>query len=382
MQHNIHTVTYNEKTITIVATAHVSKESAQLVKDTIELIEPDSICIELDSDRYASITSKKKWEDTNIRNVIKEKKVLYLIINVILSSYQKKMAKQTDSPVGQEMIVGIEESKRLNAHLTLADRNIQLTFKRIWALLTFKEKLKLFWMLLFSKKESEIDETAIAELLTDTSIENSISSLKTEFPTVGQVLLDERDQYLAYKIKNSPGNKIVAILGAAHVPGVKKEIFKDQNINELTYIPVKKRSKYYKWIIPGLIILLFVYALYSNIDKGLVQIGTWMIYNSSFAALFTALSLAHPVSILIAFISAPFSAIHPLVACGWFVALYEAKVKKPTVKDAQSITEDISSVKGFFSNRITRILFSMLMANLGSIVGTLISSLDLVKNLF
>ena len=382
-ENNVLKLGYNEKEIILIATAHVSKQSVELVKKVISEEQPDSICVELDEQRYKNIQNPNAWEKTDIVKVIKSKKTGSLLASLVLSSYQKRIAKRLNTNVGQEMIQGIECAKQTGAHLVLADRDIQITFRRIWRKLNFWEKCKLVFSLIFSfGSNAEISDEDLEELLHKDILESALKEMREQFPKIGDVLINERDQHLASKIKEAPGKKVVAILGGAHVPGVKEQIFKTQNIAEIVKVPPKRpASKIIGWIIPTLILGLIAYGFFKNIQTGLQQLTVWAIWNSVMAALFTALSLAHPLSILTSFLTAPITSLNPLLACGWFAGLVEATVRKPTVKDVNYIPEDILSIKGFFKNRFLKILIVVIMANLGSSIGTVIAGMDIIKNL-
>lgn len=380
---NVTRLIYGDKEIILVGTAHVSKESAELVRQVIAEETPDSVCVELDEQRYDSIQNPKKWESTDIVKVVKSKKVGFLIANLILSGYQKKLAKKLGTNVGGEMLEAIASAKDINAQLVLADRNIQTTLLRIWRKLSLWEKLKLIFSLTFSfGEDAEITGEDLQELLKEDMLESAISGLRKQFPAVGQILISERDQYLAYKIKNAPGQKIVAVLGGAHVPGVKKEIFKEQDIDSISVIPPKNKiSKVAAWIIPALITGLFVYAFIMNIQTGLHQLSAWVLWTGLLAALFTALSLGHPLSIITSFIAAPITTLHPMLACGWFAGLVEATIKKPTVQDVQNLQEDIFSLKGVLKNRFLKTLLVVIMSNIGASIGTFIAGTGIIRNL-
>ncbi len=380
---NVTRLMYGDKEIILVGTAHVSKESAELVRQVIAEETPDSVCIELDEQRYDSIQNPKRWESTDIVKVVKSKKVGFLIANLILSGYQKKLAKKLGTNVGGEMLEAIASAKDVNAQLVLADRNIQTTLLRIWRELSLWEKLKLIFSLTFSfGEDTEISSEDLQELLKEDMLESAISGLRKQFPAVGQILISERDQYLAYKIKNAPGQKIVAVLGGAHVPGVKKEIFKEQDIESISVIPPKSKiSKITAWIIPALITGLFVYAFIMNIQTGLNQLSAWVLWTGLLAALFTALCLGHPLSIITSFIAAPITTLHPMLACGWFAGLVEATIKKPTVQDVQNIQEDIFSLKGVLKNRFLKTLLVVIMSNIGASIGTFIAGTGIIRNL-
>ncbi len=381
---NVTRLMVEDKEIILIATAHVSRESADLVKHVIEEEKPDSVCVELDEDRYKNIQNPKAWENTDIVKVIKSKRVGFLLANLALSSYQKKMAKKLDTPVGGEMLQGIESAKTAGATLVLADRNIQTTFLRIWRKLGMWEKTKLLTGLIFSfDDDTEISNQDLQDLLQEDMLKSVMASMREQFPKIGEILISERDQYLAAKIKDAPGPKIVAVLGGAHVPGVKEELYKEQDLKRISYVPpVKPISKISGWVIPVVIFGLIGYAFFNNIQTGLEQLSAWVLWTGVLAAAFTALSLGHPLSILTSFVMAPFTTLNPVLACGWFTGLVEATIRKPSVKDLQNVSEDILTFKGFFRNRLLRIILVVFMANLGASLGTFIAGAGIIRNLF
>lgn len=387
MKDNIIVLKYQEKEIILVGTAHVLKESAELVKKVVSEENPDSVCIELDDARYQSIQNPKAWENTDIIQVIKTKKVGFLLANLVLSSYQKKIAKKLDTTAGKEILQAMESAKEINAELILADRSIQTTFLRIWRKLSFWEKGKLLLGVLFSDADGDdddkqISDDAVKKIMEEDVLEVAMADMRKQFPKVGEILISERDQHLANKIKNAPGKKIVAILGAAHLKGVKEEIFKSQDMESITEIPPKSPiSKILGWAIPACIIGLVSYGFITNIQTGLHQLSAWILWNGLIASLFTAISLGHPLSIITAFIASPITSLNPFMACGWFAGLTEATVRKPTVQDVINIPMDILSIKGFYKNRFLRTMLIVIMANIGSSIGSMIAGIDIVKNL-
>lgn len=383
MNPSVTTFNINGKTIHLIATAHVSHVSAKEVKETIDLLQPNSVCIELDSQRYETLNNPSLWEETDIIEVIKQKKTGYMLANLVLSSYQKRIAKKMDIQVGKEMIQGIQSAKENHAEIVLADRNIQTTFSRIYRQLSFFEKMKLIALLTTSLFDDEdISEEDIENLKQSDVLESSIQSISKQFPIVAEVLIHERDQTLAYNIKNAPGPVVVAVLGAAHVPGVSKELYLDQDIQSLLSVPPKKASsKFIGWIVP-LFILIMILSLF-NLDSsiGLQQLSRWILLNGSLSALGVLLAKGHILSILTAFIAAPITSLNPLLAAGWFAGLSEAILRKPKVKDFQSISEDLNSFSGFYNNRVTHILLVVVFANLFSTLGTIIGGADLINTI-
>ena len=225
MRENIVELLCGDKQIYLVKTAHVSKTSIEDVDACFEEVKPDSICIELDEQRYQKLENPEAWRETDIVKIIKDKQVGFLMVNVILSSFQRRMAKSLGSTTGGEMMEGIKLSKEHNLPLVLADRPIKTTFARIWAKLGAKEKFKLLTTIIGSIfDDEEISEEDLAKLKEADALEAALMEVSKEFPTVKQVLVDERDQYLAQKIKTAPGKKIMAIIGAAHAGGIAKHI--------------------------------------------------------------------------------------------------------------------------------------------------------------
>ncbi|RDW15206.1 TraB family protein [Oceanobacillus arenosus] len=381
VEENITRLHIDNKEIILIGTAHVSKHSAEQVKEVIELERPDSVCIELDEQRYESITEGNKWSDTNIFKIIKDKKSSLLLMNLAISSFQKRMASQFGINAGQEMIQGIESAKETGANLVLADRNIQITFSRIWGNIGFKGKSMLLAQIIGSvfSKES-ISEEELEKMKKQDTINAMLQEFTDYFPKLKKPLIDERDQYLAQKIKKAPGDKVVAILGAAHVPGITKEIHKEHDLKQLTKRPKKaKWPKYVGWMIPLLIIAMVVYTFASNPVAGMQQATSWILWHGSLSALGVAVAFGHPVAIITAFVMAPISALDPLTAAGWFAGFVQAYFSKPTVRDFEHLAEDVFSFKGFWKNKVTRVLLVVVFANIGSSLGTFIGGADVVR---
>lgn len=380
---NVTKINYQDKEIYLVKTAHVSKNSVEDVKNAFDEINPDSICIELDEKRYASLNDKESWRNQDITQVIKNGEVGLLLVNIILASFQRRMAKSLNTNTGGEMMAGIELSKQYNKELVLADRSVNTTFKRVWASLTFKEKTNLLSTIIASIfDKEEVSEKELQDLKEENVLDAALNDVAKDFPNVKRTLVDERDQYLAQKIKTAPGKKVMAIIGAAHGKGIEKNLDNDVNIDELNKIEKKKGiGSFIKWFIPLFIIAMLVYTVIMNRETGLEQIKIWVIVNGTSAAIGTLLCAAHPLTILTAFVSAPITSLNPLISCGLFASLVEAKIKKPKVKDFEDLGEDTTTIKGFFKNGVTRILLIFILANLFSSIATFVTGAGILKSL-
>ncbi|URT69221.1 TraB/GumN family protein [Cytobacillus firmus] len=383
-EENITRIHLDGKEYILIGTAHVSKHSAEQVKEVIEAEQPDSVCVELDEQRYQSITEGNKWKEMDIIQVIKEKKASLLLMNLAISSFQNRMADQFGIKAGQEMIQGIESAKETGANLVLADRNIQITFARIWGNLGLKGKSLLLSQVIasiFSK--DTITEEELEKMKNQDTINAILNEFTDSFPRLKKPLIDERDQYLAQKIKDAPGEKIVAVLGAAHVPGIKEEIKKEQDMAKLTERPPKSNvPKIIGWSIPVFILAIIAYTFFANPSAGLAQTISWIIWNGSLSALGAAIAMGHPLTILTAFVAAPITSLNPLLAAGWFAGLTQAYMRRPNVRDFETLTEDVFSVKGFWRNKVSRILLIVVLSNLGSSLGTFIGGADVIRVFF
>lgn len=378
---NITRIHKDGKELILIGTAHVSKQSAEQVKQVIDAEKPDSVCVELDEQRYKSIVDGKKWKEMDIFKVIKEKKATLLLMNLVISSFQKRVAKQFGIKPGQEMIQGIESAKDVGAELVLADRNIQITFARIWHQIGLWGKAQLLMQIISSIFSNEsITEEELEKLKTADMLDSMLDDFTKTFPKLKVPLIDERDQYLAKKIKEAPGQKIVAVLGAAHVPGIKKELDKEQDLAKISQMPPKSKiPTLIGWAIPFFIIAIIAYTFYANPSAGLQQTLSWIFWNGSFSAIGAAIALGHPLAIITAFVIAPISSLNPLMAAGWFSGFVQAYFQRPNVGDFEKLSEDVYSVKGFWNNKVTRILLIVVLTNLGSTLGTVIGGADVVR---
>lgn len=369
-------LSHADKEIILLGTAHVSRESADLVKSVIEEQKPDTVCIELCASRYQSIRQKDRWQEMDIIKVIKEKKAFLLLSNLLLASFQKRIAKKLNVKPGQEMIQAIETAEALGAEVYLADRDIRITLSRAWRKMGLWSKLKLLFSVVLSVGEiDDITEDDIEKMKETDVLEALLSDVGKSMPVLRRILIDERDQYLAHKIQSAPGNRIVAVVGAGHVPGIKKVWSSEVDIAELETLPPKKKGiGIIKWIIPLLIIALIGYGFYrGGSNTGVHMITWWIMANGILAGLGALLAMAHPLTILSSMLAAPLTSLNPMIAAGWVSGLVEAFSRKPKVKDLERLSEDILSAKGFWRNKITRILLVVVFTNIGSSIGTFVA---------
>ncbi|MDY0374873.1 MAG: TraB/GumN family protein [Desulfobacterium sp.] len=366
----------NGKEIILIGTAHVSKESARLVNDVIVSEHPDTVCVELCETRLRSIRDKDAWGNMDIIKVIREKKAMFLLMNLMLASFQKRIAAKFDIKPGQEMINAIEAGEKIEARIIPADREIQTTLTRVWRTMGLWEKLKMmFQMVLSLGNTDEITEQEIEQMKQEDILQTLLADMKRSHPILERILIDERDQYLAETIRTAPGGRIVAVAGAGHVPGIKRYLENNTQIDmdELTRIPKGGNlGKIMKWLIPLAIIGLFAAGFFiKGKGGGTDMIWLWIAANGIFAGIGAIAAMAHPLTILTSIVAAPLTSLNPMIAAGWVSGLVEAISRKPKVKDLEAIPVDILSVRGFWRNNVTRILLVVVFTNIGSSIGTM-----------
>ncbi len=364
------------KEIILVGTAHISSESIALVRKTIEEENPDLVGVELDAQRLEQLKSGAAWKETDISKILKEGKSHLFLVNLMLSNMQRKFGAEVGVQPGAEMLEAVRAAEEKNIPLALLDRDIKITMKRALASMGIVEKAKLGYSVLeglFSDEKisaEEIEKLKEKDLLTEV-----MKELGKHAPAIKKVLVDERDEFIAQKILKTDAKKIVAVVGAGHLDGIKKNLQKPpQNMENLESIPEKKSfMKYLAWAIPILLLAILGYGFYVKGFDAIVQAGaTWILVTGGLSAIAVLLARGHIFSAITAFVAAPITTIHPALASGWFAAAVEAKVNTPKVKDFESLRE-LKSVGDFFKNRVTKILMVAAFSNIGSMVGVFIA---------
>lgn len=375
-ERDVHQLTFGEKTIILVGTAHVSRQSAELVTKVIHQERPDTVCLELCRSRYQALRNKSTWQNTNLFTVVREKKAPLLLLNLVLAYFQKKMGKKLGVKPGEEMIRAMQAADSIGAEIHLADRDLRITLLRAWRKIGLWRQIKLFFQLITSIGQMDsIKEEHIEELKKKDVLEALLSEMGESFPELRHVLVDERDHYLADKIRNAPGNRIVAIVGAGHAPGIMRSWHHNVDLRRLDQIPQGGRlSRYLKWGIPVIILVLILSSFFSaGAETGKHMLKYWVVANGVLAGLGAAAAMAHPLTILAAIVASPLTSLNPMIAAGWVAGIVEVIVGRPKVKDFEMLPEDISSLKGFWKNKITRVLMVVVFTNIGSALGAFVA---------
>lgn len=372
-----------DDTIILIGTAHISRKSVDEVTEVIERYQPDVVAVELCQRRYDGLTKKDVWENTPITKLIKSNNAYFLLAQTFLASIQRKLGKQHGVEPGSEMIAAIKEAEDRKIPVKLVDRDIAVTLKRAWKRMGFFEKLRIFWEFMkaiVGFDEEELEEIDFEELMDKDMISTMLDEFGKIAPSVTKVLINERDMFIAQHIKDisQKNKKVVAVVGAGHLKGIETYLRDPSfsiDIHDLETLPTKRFSvlKIIGYLIPVLFAVLIGYAFfYKGFEFASLMFIYWFLINGICSAIGTAIARGHPLSILTAFIAAPITSLNPAIAAGWVAGYVEAKVRTPLVKDFKQLS-NIESFKDFWNNRVIRLLLVVALANLGSMIGTVIA---------
>lgn len=380
--------------LVILGTAHVSEDSAREVDQTIRDEQPEAVCIELDQNRFKSLNQENSWKNLDIFQIIKQKKTFLLLSNLVLSAYQKRLGLNLGTKPGDEMRAAVAAADELGITKFMIDRDIQMTLSRAWRKTGFWGKNKILAVLIGSAFSREkLDEEAIESLKQRSALDDMMKEMAEFLPSVKQVLIDERDHYLAINSwkKMAGREKVLSIVGAGHVPGMVRKILElddqetphnnsseehaESELKQISRVPPRGIiSKSLPWLlvaaIAGLIISGFITKGW---EGGLQSLLRWILVNGTLSALGAAVALGHPVTVISSFLAAPVTSMNPTIGVGFVTGMLEALLRKPRVQDFEKLGDDITTIRGFFRNRITRILLVFFFSSLGSSIGTFIA---------
>jgi pheromone shutdown-related protein TraB len=370
----------DDKDVILIGTAHISQESVDTVISAIDELLPDTVCVELDHQRYQSLINQKGWESLDLKDVIKKKQLPFLLANLALSSYQKRMGLQTGVKPGAELAAAARTAEERGMEVELIDRNIRTTLLRVWRKTGLWNKLKVMTALfgsLFEKQE--LNEAELAKLRESDTLSSMLDEMGKLLPSVKQILVDERDVHMAYHIRNAPGEKILAVVGAAHLPGIIKHLqgaeISPAEIAEISTIPEKTRlSQAIPWLIPSIVVVLFIGGFFFGNRDQLANAATaWVLANGVLSAIGALLAWGHPLTVVSAFIAAPLASLNPTIGAGFVTGFVQALVAPPTVRDMESVGDDLVTLKGWWRNRLARVLLVFLFSSIGSAIGTFVA---------
>lgn len=381
-------VELDERRFVLVGTAHISHSSVELVRQVIEKEKPDCVCVELDAQRFQALSEKRKWEGLDLKQVIRNKQLATLLVNLLLASYQKRLAGELGIEPGTELLEATQVAKSLGIPIELCDRDVRVTLRRAAREMSLWRKLLLVSQLLASMLEPapELTEEQLQELKQQDVLSELMNELGRNMPELKRVLIDERDSYLTSRMKAAPGRNIVAVVGAGHLKGICSALAEDRKIDltELDRIPpVSPIWKIIGWGIPALILGAITWIGFTQgRAEASDNILYWIMVNGTLSSVGAVLALAHPLTIASAFVAAPITSLTPVIGAGYVCAFVQAWLAPPKVKELQQVTEDAGILRRWWGNKLLRIFLVFVLTSLGSTVGTWVGGAEILSNLF
>jgi pheromone shutdown-related protein TraB len=385
-----------ETRITLLGTAHVSRQSADKVRELLSSGNYDAVAIELCNSRYQAMSDPDKLAKMDLFQVLREGKTSMVMANLALSAYQQKMANELGIEPGAEMKVAIEVADFQSIPISLIDREIGITLKRIYRNIPWWRRLTLVSALLAtSLSNQKVSEEDIEQLKQDDILESALSGLKENDRSLFEPLIGERDQYMVSRLRselaNSTIENMLVVIGAGHLKGMLALLEKtpapsehdnQQTLNALNTIPSASRwPKLIPWLIVCAIIAGFAIGFQKSPQMGIDMVVDWVLINGGLSALGAALAWAHPITIITAFLAAPLTSLNPMIGAGMVTAAMEVFLRKPKVGDFAQLKTDVTQWRGWWKNRVARILLVFFLSSLGSAIGTYVAGFSIFHRL-
>ncbi|MDO8869151.1 MAG: TraB/GumN family protein [Methanobacteriaceae archaeon] len=373
----------------IIGTAHVSEKSVEEVKNAILEDKPQVVAIELDAGRYQRLMREKSGieekTDISVSDIIKGDNIGLFLISGLLTYMQKKIGSDLGVKPGAEMLAAIEAAEEVEAKIALIDRDINLTLKRAMSAMSFMEKAKFVFGLLASLFQKDEELGDIESLKEADTLNEVMIYFKEMSPSAYKVLVDERDAFMAHRIQNIEEDHVIAVVGAGHQPGMNRYLDNPENLPPISDLLRLEKSripvgKIILFSIPVIFVVIFFLAFINGIDikTGLLE---FVLIVGGFAAIGSLLSGSKIQSAIVAFIAAPLTILHPLLAAGWFSGLVEAKLRHVGSDDLHNLSK-AESLKDYWANALVRVLLVVVGTNLGCMIGGFITIPQVILPIF
>jgi pheromone shutdown-related protein TraB len=373
--------------IVLVGTAHVSRESADLVREVIEREGPDAVCLELDPQRFEALSERVRWESLNLVELIRSKRLATLLANLVLASYQRRLGGRLGVVPGAEMLEASRTAERLGIPVALCDRDVRITLRRAWASMSFWRKSQLGGVLAASLFERpELSEADLRRLRDRDVISELMDELGSALPELKRVLIDERDAWLAERIRTTEGRKIVAVVGAGHLAGMERALRDRRAVDLAAFEAIPPVSSLWRWVgwgVPAAIVgSLGWIAVRMGPEIATQSLGAYVVATGLPTSVGAAVALAHPLTIASAFFVAPITVLSPVIGAGHVLALVEAWLRPPLVAELERVSHDAATLRAWWSNRLLRCLLVFVFTTVGAMAGAYVGLYELLRALF
>jgi len=378
---------------TLLGTAHVSKTSVDAVRAAIATGAYDTVAVELDAGRLQALADPDALAKLDLIKVIREGKTHLFAANLALAAYQRRLAEQLGVEPGAELKAAADDARERNLTLHLIDREVGLTFKRALGRLGWWDRAKIgsgIMLAMFGDEEVGHDE--IEKLKQGDILESSFGDFATESPALYDTIIAERDRYMAARLRESAthasgAREVLAVIGAGHLQGMARYLADDQAgpvsvREELEQLRNKSGIPWFTILLALFVVGGFAVGFYTGgVDVGSDLVVQWVLATGLLGALGCALAGGHPLSIVAAFIASPLTPLHPALASGTVSALVEASLRKPTYADFMALRDDVQTVRGWWKNRVARVLLNFFLTSLGTAIGVWTGGLRMLGKL-
>ncbi|APE30456.1 conjugal transfer protein TraB [Halomonas aestuarii] len=383
-----------ETRYTLLGTAHVSAESAADVRALIRSGEFDAVAIELCDSRHHSLTNPDALGEQDLFQIFRQGKAGMVAASLALGAFQQRVAEQSGIEPGAEMRAALEESRDADLPLLLIDRDVGITLKRIYHNVPWWQRFSLFSGLLGSVlSRQQVSAEEIERLKEGDVLESTFSEFAAESASLYTPLISERDRYMVLRLAEDAGpgryRRVLVVIGAGHMKGMAEQL--EQPLPD-DPVPERKRleatpppSRVWRalpWLITLLVLTGFAIGFSRNTGLGWQLVAEWFLINGVLSGAATLIALAHPVTVAATFVAAPLTSLNPTIGAGFVAAGVELWLRKPKVRDFSTLRHDVTELKGWWRNRVSRTLLVFLTATLGSAAGTWIAGFRIAGKLF
>lgn len=380
----------------LLGTAHVSQASVDAVNAALQHTEFDAVAVELCEARYQSMIKPESLAELDLFRVIQEGKTGMVAANLALSAYQRRLAEQLKVEPGAEMRAAIEHAESHSQTLWKIDRDVGTTLRRTYAAVGWWQRAKLMGGLVGSVLiDEEVDAEEIEKLKQGDMLESTFSEFASRSEKLYHALIAERDQYMAAELRRLSAEfaddqrlrRVLVVVGAGHLAGLARHLSEDQQApvelsRALTALPSPKRwGTWFSVIFAALILGGFAWGFASGVELGTELVLVWVLATGTLGAIGCTLAGGHPFSIAAAFFSSPLTPLHPFLASGTVSSLVELTMRRPTVSDFSRLRDDVTSIGGWWRNRVSRVLVNFFLTSFGTAIGVYVAGWRMLEAL-
>lgn len=385
-------VTVGDTRFTLLGTAHVSRQSAEDVRRMLESGHYDAVAVELCPSRHQAMTQPESMEQLDLFQVLRQGKASMVAASLALGAYQQRLAEQFGIRPGAEMVAAVEGANRAGLPVMLIDREIGTTLKRVYRRVPWWQRFMLMSGLLASMLSREkISEEEIERLKEGDMLESTFAEFAARSEALYDALIRERDEYMALRLQeenaSEPRHNVLVVVGAGHVKGLSGYLAEPAadpaaRKSALDHVPPRGAlSRALPWVVVAVILGAFAAGFAQSPQLGWQLVFDWVLINGGLSALGAAIAAAHPLTVVGAFVAAPLTSLNPTIGAGFVTAAIETSLRKPTVAHLRSLRADVTSLGGWWRNRVSRILLVFLMSTLGSAAGTYLAGFRIFQQL-